>query len=158
MREIIDVATGEIRPADVGIVGEMIASVHPRGSREDAHEVRSLAGGCLSPGLSGHPRAPQLAPAGRCAVFSPRHHRGVLDPALDSQRPRRRWRALCGEDASRHLPLRVMVAAPSAFPSHAGSREMAGADFAGAEMETMLGLAGSAAAWRRVMDMRRAAR
>ncbi len=37
--------------ADVGIVGEMIASVHPRGSREDAHEVRSLAGGYLSPGL-----------------------------------------------------------------------------------------------------------
>ena len=42
--QIIDMATGEIRPADVGIVGEMIASVHPRGSREDAHEVRSLAG------------------------------------------------------------------------------------------------------------------
>ncbi len=39
--QIVDMATGEIRPADVGIVGEMIASVHPRGSREDAHEVRS---------------------------------------------------------------------------------------------------------------------
>ena len=49
--QIVDMATGEIRPADVGIVGEMIASVHPRGSREDAHEVRSLAGGYLSPGL-----------------------------------------------------------------------------------------------------------
>lgn len=49
--QIVDMATGEIRPADVGIVGEMIASVHPRGSRTDAHEVRSLAGGYLSPGL-----------------------------------------------------------------------------------------------------------
>lgn len=49
--QIVDMATGEIRAADVGIVGEMIASVHPRGSREDAHEVRSLAGGYLSPGL-----------------------------------------------------------------------------------------------------------
>lgn len=28
--QIVDMATGEIRPADVGIVGEMIASVHPR--------------------------------------------------------------------------------------------------------------------------------
>lgn len=27
--QIVDMATGEIRPADVGIVGEMIASVHP---------------------------------------------------------------------------------------------------------------------------------
>ena len=49
--QIVDMATGEIRPADVGIVGEMIASVHPRGSRADAHEVHSLAGSYLSPGL-----------------------------------------------------------------------------------------------------------
>lgn len=31
--QIVDMATGEIREADVGIVGETIASVHPRGSR-----------------------------------------------------------------------------------------------------------------------------
>lgn len=41
-------------------------------------------------------------------------------------------------DASRHLPLQVMVAAPSSVPSTPGL-EMSGADFAGAEMETMLG-------------------
>ena len=39
--------------------------------------------------------------------------------------------------ASRHLPLQVMVAAPSSVPSTPGL-EMSGADFAGAEMETML--------------------
>ena len=42
--QIVDMATGEIREADVGIVGETIASVHPRGSRSDALERRSLAG------------------------------------------------------------------------------------------------------------------
>ena len=41
-------------------------------------------------------------------------------------------------EASRHLPLQVMVAAPSSVPSTPGL-EMSGADFAGAEMETMLG-------------------
>lgn len=49
--QIVDMATGEIREADVGIVGDRIASVHPRGSRSDAHERRSLAGCFLSPGL-----------------------------------------------------------------------------------------------------------
>ncbi len=41
-------------------------------------------------------------------------------------------------DASRHLPLQVMVAAPSSVPPRRVF-EMSGADFAGAEMETMLG-------------------
>lgn len=83
--QIVDMATGEIRPADVGIVGEMIASVHPRGSREDAHEVRSLAGGYLSPGLMDthvHPR--KLAPAAGALCGNrphPGHHRGVLGSA-----------------------------------------------------------------------------
>ena len=49
--QIVDMATGEIREADVGIVGDRIASVHPRGSRSDARERRSLAGCFLSPGL-----------------------------------------------------------------------------------------------------------
>ena len=35
---IIDVATLELREADVGIVDAMIASVHPRGRFADAHE------------------------------------------------------------------------------------------------------------------------
>ena len=46
--QIVDMVTGEVREADVGIVGDMIASVHPRGSRRDARECRSLAGRYLS--------------------------------------------------------------------------------------------------------------
>ena len=139
--QIVDMATGEIRPADVGIVGEMIASVHPRGSREDAHEVRSLAGGYLSPGLMDthvHLESSHLPPEryaeivltqGTTAVFwDPHELANVLGVAG----------VRYAVDASRHLPLQVMVAAPSSVPSTPGL-EMSGADFAGAEMETMLG-------------------
>ncbi|WP_425375498.1 adenine deaminase [Klebsiella pneumoniae] len=139
--QIVDMATGEIRPADVGIVGEMIASVHPRGSREDAHEVRSLAGGYLSPGLMDthvHLESSHLPPEryaeivltqGTTAVFwDPHELANVLGVAG----------VRYAVDASRHLPLQVMVAAPSSVPSTPGL-EMSGADFAGEEMETMLG-------------------
>ena len=138
--QIVDMATGEIRPADVGIVGEMIASVHPRGSREDAHEVRSRpVATCPRP--DGHPRAPRkLAPAAG-ALCGNRPHRGTTAVFWD---PHELANVLgvagvrYAVDASRHLPLQVMVAAPSSVPSTPGL-EMSGADFAGAEMETMLG-------------------
>ncbi|MDP1098072.1 adenine deaminase, partial [Klebsiella quasipneumoniae] len=42
--QIVYMAWGDICPADVGFVGEMIASVHPGGSRAVALIVRSLAG------------------------------------------------------------------------------------------------------------------
>lgn len=48
---VVDMATGEIRDADVGIVGSLIASVHPRGSRNDALETHDLNNQFLSPGL-----------------------------------------------------------------------------------------------------------
>ncbi|MBJ8231105.1 adenine deaminase, partial [Klebsiella pneumoniae] len=106
--QIVDMATGEIRPADVGIVGEMIASVHPRGSREDAHEVRSLAGSYLSPGLMDthvHLESSHLPPEryaeivltqGTTAVFwDPHELANVLGVAG----------VRYAVDASRHLPL-----------------------------------------------------
>jgi adenine deaminase len=133
-------ATGEIREADVGIVGETIASVHPRGSRSDAHERRSLAGYFLSPGLMDthvHLESSHLPPEryaeivlaqGTTAVFWDPHE---LANVLGVEGVR------YAVAASRHLPLQVMVAAPSSVPSTPGL-EMSGADFAGAEMETML--------------------
>ena len=36
---LIDMATGERRAADIGLVGPLIASVHPRGKRTDALEA-----------------------------------------------------------------------------------------------------------------------
>ncbi|EPJ5820670.1 adenine deaminase [Pluralibacter gergoviae] len=138
--QIVDMVTGEVREADIGIVGEMIASVHPRGSRRDARECRSLAGRYLSPGLIDthvHLESSHLPPAryaeivlaqGTTAVFwDPHELANVL--GVDGVR--------YAVAASRDLPLQVMVAAPSSVPSTPGL-EMSGADFAGKEMETML--------------------
>ena len=138
--QIVDMVTGEVREADVGIVGDMIASVHPRGSRRDARECRSLAGRYLSPGLIDthvHLESSHLPPAryaeivlaqGTTAVFWDPHE---LANVLGGDGVR------YAVAASRDLPLQVMVAAPSSVPSTPGL-EMSGADFAGKEMETML--------------------
>ncbi|PJR61182.1 adenine deaminase [Raoultella sp. T31] len=138
--QIVDMVTGEVREADVGITGEMIASVHPRGSRADAHQCHALDGAYLSPGLMDthvHLESSHLPPEryaeivlaqGTTAVFWDPHE---LANVLGVEGVR------YAIAASRHLPLQVMVAAPSSVPSTPGL-EMSGADFAGAEMATML--------------------
>ncbi len=139
--QIIDMATGEIRDADVGIVGELIASVHPRGSRSDALETHDLSGLYLSPGLMDthvHLESSHLLPAryaeialaqGTTAVFwDPHELANVL--GIDGVR--------FAVESTRNLPLQVMVAAPSSVPSTPGL-EMSGADFNGDEMTTLLG-------------------
>ncbi|NIF48887.1 adenine deaminase [Enterobacter sp. Ap-1006] len=137
---IVDMATGEIREADVGIVGTLIASVHPRGSREDAAQTHDLAGNYLSPGLMDthvHVESSHLPPAryaeivvaqGTTTIFWDPHE---LANVLGIEGVR------YAVDASRNLPLRVICAAPSSVPSTPGL-EMSGADFAGKEMETLL--------------------
>ncbi len=137
---VVDMATGEIREADVGIVGTLIASVHPRGSREDAAKIHDLAGNYLSPGLMDthvHVESSHLPPAryaeivvaqGTTTIFWDPHE---LANVLGIEGVR------YAVDASRNLPLRVICAAPSSVPSTPGL-EMSGADFAGKEMETLL--------------------
>lgn len=138
---IVDMATGEIRDADVGIVDGLIASVHPRGSRSDARETHDLNNRYLSPGLMDthvHLESSHLLPAryaeivlaqGTTAVFwDPHELANVLGIAG----------VRFAIEASRNLPLQVMVAAPSSVPSTPGL-EMSGADFAGEEMNTLLG-------------------
>ncbi|WPU22457.1 adenine deaminase C-terminal domain-containing protein [Cedecea neteri] len=137
---VVDMATGEIREADVGLVGTLIASVHPRGSRTDAAETHDLAGNYLSPGLMDthvHVESSHLPPAryaeivvaqGTTTIFWDPHE---LANVLGIEGVR------YAVDASRNLPLRVICAAPSSVPSTPGL-EMSGADFAGKEMETLL--------------------
>ena len=48
---VADVTTGELRAADVGLVGPLIASVHPRGTRHDAGQCIDVAGHIIAPGL-----------------------------------------------------------------------------------------------------------
>lgn len=137
---IVDMVTGEIRPADIGITGSLIASVHPTGTRTDAKETHDLCGYFVSPGLIDthvHLESSHLPPVryaeivltqGTTAVFwDPHELANVL--GLEGVR--------YAIDASRNLPLDVMVAAPSSVPSTPGL-EMSGADFSGPEMSTML--------------------
>ena len=137
---LIDMATGEVRSADIGIVGALIASVHPCGALNEALQTQDLAGAYLSPGLIDthvHVESSHLPPEryaeivvaqGTTTIFwDPHELANVLGVAG----------VRYAVDASRGLPLRVICAAPSSVPSTPGL-EMSGADFAGQEMETML--------------------
>lgn len=152
---VADVATGELRPADVGLVGPLIASVHPAGTRKDAARVIDLQGRILAPGLIDMhmhiessmttPRryAEVVVPQGTTTVVWDPHEVGNVAglPGVD-------WAIR----AAQGLPLRVLTLAPSCVPSAPGI-EVAGADFEADEMAQMLawpGIHGVA----EVMDMR----
>ncbi|MGP9436763.1 adenine deaminase [Ewingella sp. AOP8-B2-18] len=137
---VIDMVTGEIRDADVGLVGHMIASVHPCGEFLQTENVDDLAGALLSPGFIDthvHIESSHLPPEryaeivvaqGTTTVFwDPHELANVL--GVDGVR--------YAVESSRDLPLRVICAAPSSVPSTPGL-EMSGADFKGREMQTML--------------------
>jgi len=151
---VVDVATGELRQADIGLVGSLIASVHPPGTREDAAELHDVSGKFLAPGFIDshlHYESSFMAPADYAAAVVPRGTTTcVWDPhelANVLGLPGVRWAI----DASRDLPLRSLVAAPSCVPSAPGL-EMAGAEIGPAEMAEMLSwpeIAGVA----EVMDM-----
>ena len=48
---LVDVGCGELRAADVGIVGPLVASIHDRGSRTDALEQIDCTGRFVAPGF-----------------------------------------------------------------------------------------------------------
>ncbi|WP_122096001.1 adenine deaminase [Rahnella sp. Larv3_ips] len=138
--KIVDMVTGEVRNADVGLVGHMIASVHPRGKFTRSENIDDLSGLYLSPGLIDthvHIESSHLPPEkyaeivvaqGTTTVFwDPHELANVLGVAGVEYAVK----------ASRGLPLRVICAAPSSVPSTPGL-EMSGADFKGQEMQTML--------------------
>ena len=152
---VADMATGELRAADIGLVGPLVASVHAPGSRADATHRLDAAGLVAAPGLiDAHmhiessmvtPRryAAAVVPAGTTTVCWDPHELGNV-----SGLPGVRWAV----EAMRGLPLRALVLAPSCVPSAPGL-ERAGADFGPAELEEMLSwpeIAGVA----EVMDMR----
>ncbi len=137
---VVDVATGELRAADVGIVGPLIASVHPPGTRADAAAVEDVSGRFLAPGFIDshlHYESSLMAPADYAAVVVPAGTTTcVWDPhelANVLGLPGVAWAI----EASRGLPLRSLVAAPSCVPSAPGL-EVAGAQFGPAEMAEML--------------------
>lgn len=152
---IVDVVTGELRAADIGLTGAMIASVHAPGSRVDAATTHNAAGKWICPGFidthvhfeSSHMLpahyAEQVVVQGTTTIFCDPHE---LANVLGLAGVR------YAVEASRGLPLRFVFAAPSCVPSAPGL-ERGGAEFSGAEMREMLSwdeVAGVA----EVMDMR----
>ena len=137
---VVDVALGELRPADIGITGGLIASVHPPGTRSDAAEIHDLSGRFLSPGFVDshlHFESSFMAPADYASVVVPH---GTTTAVWDPHElanvlgvPGVRWAV----ERARGLPLRVLVAAPSCVPSAPGL-ELAGAEIGPEEMAEML--------------------
>ncbi len=128
---ILDAVTGLIREADIGLVGAMIASVHAPASRTDATTVIDATGSIVSPGLIDthmHIESSMVTPAEYAEAVLPRGVTTIVwDPhefgnvhGLDGVR----WAI----EASRNLPLRMILLAPSCVPSAPGL-ELAGADF-----------------------------
>lgn len=137
---LVDVVTGELRPADIGLVGPLIASVHPSGSRQSAAQVLDAAGGYIAPGLIDthmHIESSMVTPASYAAAVVAKGVTTVVwDPhefanvhGLDGMS----W----ASRASRNLPLRTILLAPSCVPSAPGL-ERAGADFDAAVLAEIL--------------------
>lgn len=137
---LIDMVTGERRAADVGIVGPLIASVHNAGTRKDATQILDATGAYISPGLIDthmHVESSMITPAAYAqAVVA----RGVTTVVWDPHE----FANVHGIDgmywavqASRRLPLRAIVLAPSCVPSAPGL-EQAGGDFDASAMAEML--------------------
>lgn len=138
--QLVDMASGEIRPVDVGIVGEIIASVHNCGLYRDATTIHDLHNAYLTPGLIDmhvhiesshllpHRYAEQVVAQGTTTVFwDPHELANVM--GIEGLK--------YAVDASRNLPLRIICQASSSVPSTEGL-EMSGADFGGDEIAQIL--------------------
>jgi adenine deaminase len=137
---VVDVGTGELRAADVGIVGPLVASVHATGTRTDALQTLACDGRFVAPGLIDmhvHFESSMLTPTGFAEAVCPRGTTTVsCDPhelanvvGLDGVR--------YAIDASRGLPVRFLVQAPSCVPPMPGL-ELGGCELHGPDIAEML--------------------
>ncbi|NTZ92594.1 adenine deaminase [Agrobacterium tumefaciens] len=128
---LVDVVTGELRAADIGIVGSLIGSVHEPASRSDAASIIDAAGAYVAPGLIDthmHIESSMVTPAAYAAAVVAR---GVTTIVWDPHE----FGNVHGVDGVRwavkaieNLPLRAILLAPSCVPSAPGL-ERGGADF-----------------------------
>ncbi|KAB1114954.1 adenine deaminase [Neorhizobium galegae] len=132
--------TGELRPADIGLVGPVIASVHETGSRSDAAEIVDATGAFISPGLIDthmHIESSMVTPATYAGAVLPRGVTTVVWDPHEFGNVHGTEGVAWALEAVKPLPLRAVVLAPSCVPSAPGL-EMAGADFDAATIEEML--------------------
>src|SRR5471032_1969521 len=72
---VVDVGCGELRPADVGIVGPVIASVHQPSDRQLALDSIDCTGKLIAPGfvdMHVHFESSMLTPGGYAEAVCPR--------------------------------------------------------------------------------------
>ncbi|MGV1906040.1 adenine deaminase [Agrobacterium cavarae] len=128
---LVDVVTGELRPADIGLVGPLIASVHPTGSRQDAAQVLDATGGYVAPGLIDthmHIESSMVTPASYAAAVVAKGVTTIVWDPHEFANVHGLEGISWASRASRNLPLRTILLAPSCVPSAPGL-ERAGADF-----------------------------
>ncbi|MFD0982756.1 adenine deaminase [Tropicimonas aquimaris] len=152
---LADVVTGELRPADIGLVGPLIASVHLPGTRSDATDIVDATGLVAAPSLIDthmHVESSMITPETYAAAVLPR---GVTTVVWDPHEFGN-VAGLAGVgyalDSAARSALRILPLAPSCVPSAPGY-ETAGADFDAPVIAGMLsdpGIHGLA----EVMDMR----
>ena len=147
-------------PADVGIVGPLVASVHDPGTRTDALDALDCTGRFVAPGLHRPARALRVvdAHAGRLrrGGVPARHHHRVRRPARARERRRRRRACAtrsrraagcrCASSCRRRRAFRRSPASSCPAPTCSGptSSEMLAWDEVGglAEVMDMLGVLG----------------
>jgi adenine deaminase len=137
---VVDVGVGELRPADVGIVGPLVASVHEPGSRTDALDVMDVTGKYLAPGyldLHVHFESSMLTPGGYCQAVLPRGTTTIFCDPHELANVVGVAGVRYSVEASRGLPMRFVVQAPSCVPPQPGL-ELSGADLFRPDVEEML--------------------
>lgn len=137
---VVDVGTGELRAADIGVVGPVIASVHPPGTRTDAADAFDCSGRFVAPGLidmhvhfessmlTPGPYAEAICPRGTTTVFIDPHELANI-AGVEGVR--------YAVEASRDLPVRFIVQAPSCVPPMPGL-ELSGHDLFADDIAEML--------------------
>jgi adenine deaminase len=128
---LADMVTGELRAADIGLVGPLIASVHPAGTRTDAAEIIDIAGGFVSPGLIDthmHVESSMVTPATYAAAVLPRGVTTIVWDPHEFGNVHGVAGVRFAADAAKTSPLRMILLAPSCVPSAPGL-ELNGADF-----------------------------
>lgn len=128
---VVDMVTGRLRKADVGLMSSLIASVHEPGLFSDANQAIDASGGYVCPGLIDthlHIESSMITPA---AYAEQVLLRGVTTVVWDPHE----YANTCGIDgmdyaiaAAEACPLRILTLVPSCVPSAPGF-ETTGADF-----------------------------
>ncbi len=137
---LVDVGCGELRAADVGIVGPIIASVHEPGSRSDALDALDCDGAFVAPGfvdLHVHFESSMLTPGSYAEAVCPRGTTTVFVDPHELANVAGVAGVRYSVEASRGLPVRFIVQAPSCVPPQPGL-ELSGADLFGPDVTEML--------------------